>query len=228
MRDLMVHEKFEIEVLEKLNSRKLLDPLVFGGGTMLRLCHDLKRYSADLDFWFVRERDTSVYHRRMKSFLNADYTVSDAHNKRFTLVYEFRSGDYPRQLKIEIRKGLKKCKWKEMIAFSRHSHLQVLIKAMTLEQMMRNKIEAFLDRGEIRDCFDIEFLLRKGIPLRVSGKKLKTIKGKIQEFEARDFSVTLGSLLEKDMREYYRKNRFSFLEGTINSLLAGKLLPSEE
>ncbi|MCK7512410.1 MAG: nucleotidyl transferase AbiEii/AbiGii toxin family protein [Desulfobacterales bacterium] len=47
------HEAFEIEVLDKLNSAKLLDPLVFGGGTMLRLCHELNRYSVDLDFWFI-------------------------------------------------------------------------------------------------------------------------------------------------------------------------------
>ena len=30
---------------------------------------------------------------------------------------------------------------------------------------MKNKIEAFLDREEIRDCFDIEFLLRRGVDL---------------------------------------------------------------
>ena len=49
------HEIFEIEVLEKMKSTKILDPLVFGGGTMLRLCHELGRYSVDLDFWFIKE-----------------------------------------------------------------------------------------------------------------------------------------------------------------------------
>ncbi|MDH3259067.1 MAG: nucleotidyl transferase AbiEii/AbiGii toxin family protein, partial [Deltaproteobacteria bacterium] len=44
-----------MEVLEKLKNTGLLEPLVFGGGTMLRLCHELKRYSADLDFWFIKE-----------------------------------------------------------------------------------------------------------------------------------------------------------------------------
>jgi hypothetical protein len=39
------HEIFEIEVLDKMNSIRALDPLVFGGGTMLRLCHELNRYS---------------------------------------------------------------------------------------------------------------------------------------------------------------------------------------
>jgi hypothetical protein len=40
-----------------------------------------------------------------------------------------------------------------------------MLRAQTLAQTMINKVEAFLDRGEIRDCFDIEFLLRRGISL---------------------------------------------------------------
>jgi predicted nucleotidyltransferase component of viral defense system len=217
----MVHEKFEIEVLERLNSRKLLDPLVFGGGTMLRLCYDLNRYSADLDFWFVKKTDVPKFHNKMKTFLNSVYTVSDAHSKRFSLVYEFRSSDYPRQLKIEIRKGVKECKWKEVIAFSRGSHVQVSVKAMTLEQMMRNKIEAFLGRGEIRDCFDIEFILRKGVPIKASRKELEEMRDGIGQFKARDYSVILGSLLEKETREFYKKNRFEYLDRAITTLLSG-------
>ncbi|NOY52023.1 MAG: nucleotidyl transferase AbiEii/AbiGii toxin family protein [Deltaproteobacteria bacterium] len=220
MRDLITHEKLEIEVLEALNSRKLLEPLVFGGGTMLRLCHDLNRYSAGLDFWFVKETDTSAYHKRMKAFLNERYQVSDAHNKRYTLVYEFRTAGYPRHLKIEIRKEIRKCKWKEMIAFSKHTHRQVLLKAMTLEQMMQNKIEAFLDSEEIRDCFDMEFMLRKGVSLQTPKNQLEKLRSRILKFKARDFSVTLGSLLDRETREYYRKNRFEYLVGNINHLLS--------
>jgi hypothetical protein len=39
------------------------------------------------------------------------------------------------------------------------------LKAHTLEQTMKNKIAALMERGEIRDGFDIEFLLRQGVPL---------------------------------------------------------------
>ena len=49
------HEIFEIEVLDRMKSARMLDPLVFGGETMLRLCHDLNRYSVDLDFWFLKK-----------------------------------------------------------------------------------------------------------------------------------------------------------------------------
>ena len=48
------HEEFEMEVLYRMNSGRILEKLVFGGGTMLRLCHELNRYSADLDFWLIR------------------------------------------------------------------------------------------------------------------------------------------------------------------------------
>ena len=55
MEALELHERFEIEALEVLNSAKLLEPLLFGGGTMLRLCHGLNRYSVDLDFYFKKK-----------------------------------------------------------------------------------------------------------------------------------------------------------------------------
>ena len=42
---------------------------------------------------------------------------------------------------------------------------QVIVRTLTLEQMMKNKIDALLDRHEIRDAFDIEFLLRSGVLL---------------------------------------------------------------
>jgi len=55
MEELIKLEKFEIEVLEYLNSGKFLDNLVFVGGTMLRLCYGLNRFSNDLDFWVIKE-----------------------------------------------------------------------------------------------------------------------------------------------------------------------------
>ncbi len=54
MQDLEKQEQFELEVLDRLNSEKLLGNLVFGGGTMLRLCFGLNRFSVDLDFWVVK------------------------------------------------------------------------------------------------------------------------------------------------------------------------------
>ena len=210
------HEIFEIEVLEALKSSKLLEPLVFGGGTMLRLCFELKRYSADLDFWFVRKVPVKGYFEKIKEVLAQKYDLTDAQIKFYTLLLEIRSSDYPKRLKIEIRKELKECDFQERIAFSRSSNRQVILRVHTLEQTMKNKLDALLDRGEIRDGFDIEFLLRKGIaiPELRKERKIKLIK-RIEGFKEKHFKVTLGSILEKDIRKYYIENRFSYLREKI-------------
>lgn len=215
------HEEFEIEVLDKMNSAKLLDPLVFGGGSMLRLCHDLNRYSVDLDFWFVKKISPHDYYDKIQSAIVKDYEITDSQMKHYTLLFELRSALYPKRLKIEIRRERKDCDYEKKIAFSTFSTKQVVLNAHTLDQTMRNKIEAFLDRGEIRDCFDIEFLLRRGVDLPVlSGEQSIEFREKLAGFKDRDFKVKLGSILENDIRNYYNVNRFSYLKEKLGLLLS--------
>jgi hypothetical protein len=207
------HEIFEIEVLEKMNSMKVLAPLVFGGGSMLRLCHELNRYSVALDFWIIKKISQADYFKRMQQVFNKEYEITDSQIKHYTLLFELRSALYHRRLKIEIRKGMKSWDYQEKIAFSKFSTKQVVLKAHTLEQTMKNKIAAFLDRGEIRDSFDIEFLLRRGVGLPDFNKKqLNQFQKKLAGLKERDFKVKLGSILENDIREYYFTHRFSYLE----------------
>ncbi|MFN3551280.1 MAG: hypothetical protein ACK4WJ_05695 [Endomicrobiia bacterium] len=40
----------------------------------------------------------------MKDILAQRYTITDKENKFFTLLFEIKSENYPRKLKIEIRK----------------------------------------------------------------------------------------------------------------------------
>jgi len=207
------HEIFEIEVLEILKNSKLLEPLVFGGGTMLRLCFELKRYSADLDFWFVKKVDIKSYFEKIKQVLEQKYDLTDEQIKFYTLLLEVRSGDYPKRLKIEIRKEVKECDFQERIAFSKYSNRQVILRVHTLEQAMINKVNALLERGEIRDGFDIEFLLRKGIAIpQLNKEQENNLKKRIDGFKEKDFKVKLGSILESDIRKYYIENRFTYLK----------------
>ena len=213
------HEAFEIEILDKMNSAKVLEPLVFGGGTMLRLCHELSRYSVDLDFWFVKRTPQKKYFDTIKKAFEKDYEITDAKIKHYTFLFELRSAQYPKRLKIEIRRELKQCDYQKMIAFSRTSSRQVLVNAHTLGQAMKNKIQALLDRAEIRDGFDIEFLIRRGVDLPVSSARdAAALQKKIARFRDIDFRVKLGSIVGKDIRDYYVDNRFSFLEGKLAAM----------
>ena len=213
------HEVFEVEVLERMNSAKMLDSLVFGGGSMLRLCHELNRYSVDLDFWFVKKISKNGFFETGRKTFKKDYEITDAQMKRYTILFELRSAQYPKRLKIEIRREWKDCDYQQTIAFSRFSTKQVVLKAHTLDQTMKNKIKAFLDRGEIRDCFDIEFMLRRGVKMPLKDERQSMVfQKKLTLLKDRDFKVKLGSILEDDIREYYITHRFRFLQEKLASI----------
>ncbi|MBN1365712.1 MAG: nucleotidyl transferase AbiEii/AbiGii toxin family protein [Syntrophaceae bacterium] len=219
MRDLIQHEQFELEVLSRLQSGRFLANLIFGGGTMLRLCHGLNRYSVDLDFWVVRNMDWAKYYSRMEKYLGQFYKIADSANKHFTILFELKSPQFPRSLKIEIRKTEKKVKMETSIAYSPHSTAQVMLKTVALEDMMTSKIEAFLDRREIRDAYDMEFMVKRGIVLNADNETVTRLLAGLEKLGKKDFPVKLGSLLDVSERKYYVENGFRILEATLREKL---------
>lgn len=215
MQTLQNLEVLEIEILELLNSIKVLEYLYFGGGTMLRLCHNLNRYSTDLDFWLNVSSDSKLIYQLIRKTLANNYKLTDSMNKRNTILFEFKSSSVNRALKIEIRKEQQNFDWEYKIAFSKFTTKQVMVKALTLEQMMKNKFEALISRKIIRDAFDIEFLLMRGINLPSDKTKLEKALLIINNFKEQDYKVTLGSMLDKKDRAYYISNKFKLLKEEI-------------
>jgi len=214
MQDLIMQERFELEVLDRLNSGKFLTQIIFGGGTMLRLCHGLERFSVDLDFWVIKDLGPEFF-ENMKGYLAKHYDIKDSAKKFYTILFELRSPDYPRSLKLEIRRQVKKIHVEQVIAYSKYATTQVFLKAVSLRDMMESKFEAFLDRQEIRDVFDMEFLFKRGVPLEASVDTLREVLRLINAFPRRDYTVKLGSLLEKEQRKYYSAENFKILKGAL-------------
>ena len=213
MKRLEDHENFEMAFLSLLASNRLLDRIVFGGGTMLRLCHELPRYSLDLDFWFYRNTDFSDFFTRLRDAASASYEITDAEEKHYSLLLEIRRARGTTKLKAEIRKTLApRGSSEQNIAYSPHFPSQVLVRGFTLRQMFKNKVAALTDRGEVRDAFDLEFLVRKGVEPDLNDEEKKTVTRRLGSFKKRDFDVKLGSIILPELREYYRVNRFRFLE----------------
>lgn len=212
MQHLIKQEQFEIEVLDRLNSRRLLKDLVFCDGTMLRLCYGLDRFSVDLDFWMVKKIHTVRLFNNTRECLGQFYKVSDAQRKYHTLLFEIKHKNYPRCLKIEIRREPKRVPTEQVIAYSQYASTQVLLTAVSLKGMMAAKIQAFVGRKEIRDAFDIEFLLKKGIPLPADSALLERVKETIDSLTNKDYTVKLGSLLEPAQRKYYVSENFKILK----------------
>jgi len=202
-----------MEVLQWLRSKGLLSPLVFGGGTMLRLCHEMPRYSLDMDFCFYKEVEYDSFYHQLENLISQEYDVTDMQNKFYSILVEIRKRAGMPKLKIEIQKSLAAGgTTEEKIAFSPHFATQVLVRGFTLNQMCKNKVSALLDRVEIRDAFDLEFLARRGVDLDLSQQDKKKIIERLHGFTKRDFSVKLGSVLLSEVRDYYNQQEFTFLE----------------
>lgn len=216
LRDL---EIFEIDLLDHLNTIRVIEKLFFGGGTMLRLCHNLNRYSTDLDFWLKPEINVDKLFNNLLSSLSNKYEIIDSANKKFTILFQIRSRVSKRSLKIEIRKNQKNFEWERKIAFSKYSTKQVQVLGLTLKQMMNNKIEALLSRKIIRDCFDIDFLFKRGIPLPNDNETLNKMLKIIDSFGDKDFKVTLGSLLDEEERELYKQIKFDALRTEVVGMI---------
>lgn len=182
---------------------------------MLRLCHGLDRYSVDLDFWLRDPEQGKDLLAQLSASLSRYYLLKDVAEKFHTLIVELRSPTYPRSLKIEIRKKVEEFNTESAIAHSPHSTRQVLVEVPTLGEMMASKAAAFLDRGEIRDAYDMEFLVKRGIH-PVGGKEpLAKILRRIESLSKRDYSVKLGSLIESSKRKHYRDQNFRILKEAI-------------
>ncbi|MBZ0198356.1 MAG: nucleotidyl transferase AbiEii/AbiGii toxin family protein [Ignavibacteriaceae bacterium] len=219
-KDLRALELLEIEILDLLNSNKILNQLYFGGGTMLRLCHNLNRYSTDLDFWVTENVDYKKIFSSIERLLSPSYNLIDSQNKFYSLLFQIKSPTSKRSLNIEIRKEQSNFEWERKIAFSRYTTKQVQLNGLTLRQMMKNKISALISRKIIRDCFDIDFLLKRGIPIEGEKETLLKMLEIIKSFKEKDFKVTLGSVLDSGEREFYNENKFNFLQQEIIAKLS--------
>ena len=224
MNPLIAHERFEMETLEGMQRMKVLDRLIFCGGTMLRVCYRLDRYSVDLDFYLKphTKQFSKTFDEMAAAFRGKGLEITDHQVKHATYLMEIRSVSAPRRLKIEIRKDPPIPQETELaIAYSEHApEIQVRVTATTLAQMWRNKIEALVNRREIRDAYDLEFLLRRGagriqdLSEEVRSDVLKII----MSFTKQDFRSTLGSLLPPESRKMYEQGKFSLLESELRAL----------
>jgi predicted nucleotidyltransferase component of viral defense system len=216
------HEQFEMEVLQHLQRCRILEYLIFGGGTMLRLCHGLPRYSTDLDFYLFDQSRAKELFQKIHDYLQVHYTLIDGQDKYNTHLFELKSPNYPRKLKIQINKKKVIPNTQLSIAWSPNSSQQVPVTIIPLKTMMQFKFEAFIDRKEIRDAYDIEYLVRRGISLLREKDKLEEVRKQIMALTPNDYNIKLGSILAPDQRAYYRENKFSFLLGTIQGQLNSK------
>lgn len=218
MQRLIDHEALQMAMLQWLGSKRFLGSLAFGEGSMLRLCHELPRYSIDMVFWFFKQEDYEHFYDRLYDALSQHYDINDAQNNSYSILVEIWIEKRMAKLKMEVHKTIAPPgSSEEKIAFSSHFPTQVLVRGFTLKHMLKNKVLALINRGEIRDAFDLEFIVRKGVALNLSeiqrGKVVKRLMG----FKKKDFEEKLGGILVPELKDYYKQQGFAYLEDKIAS-----------
>ncbi len=172
--------------------------LIFKGGTALKKCYGLGRFSEDLDFTCLSKIDV----KKLENGL-----------KRFNIEFEIEKKEYENGLKIILRIkgplyiGIRPSLCKFIIDFSFRENviLKPEIKSigrfleeiplfdvyvMQEKEILAEKVRAILTRGKARDVYDLWFLLEKDIKFdkKLIEEKLKYYK---QKWDFREFEKKL-------------------------------------
>jgi hypothetical protein len=210
------HEALQMAVLQWLGSKRMLSKLAFGEAAMLRLCHELPRYTSDLNFCFFNETDYNLFYDRLSNTLIKEYDLINAQNNLDSIFLEIRGNKKFNKLTIEIQKiTASSGTSEEKIAYSPHFPNQVLLRGLTLKQVLQSKVSALLSSGTIRDAFDLAFLVKKGVILDIPDAQKKRILKIVKGLKTADFDIKLRSILIPEMKNIYVEEGFSILEESL-------------
>ena len=177
-------EYLQILFLNCLYKERLAEKIYFKGGTCLHLFYNSPRFSEDLDF------STSLSGKRIKCFLkeiikkfqievpgsSLSFIYQGKNSLRFRLKYESKFLKFPQTIRLDfslerifLEPNILSLKTKFPVNFFS------LVSCQKEEEILAEKIRAFLWRGRGRDIFDLWYLLDKGVLInkRLLKKKLK-------------------------------------------------------
>lgn len=171
-------EYAQIIFLEALYMQPQSVNIVFKGGTCLRLIYGGQRFSEDLDFTLVGEKDsaTVLINRAVKYFGEhfpgaylKERTIG-INAPGYTYLLKFSLPDLPFEASMHLDFSLRG----DVFAPTENRLIQIkgyplnparpLIKALSKKELLAEKVRAFLCRDKLRDLYDIAFLLNDTEP----------------------------------------------------------------
>lgn len=157
-------------------SRTFPDSLVFKGGTALMICHNLDRFSEDLDFTATRKKDVKQLIKEIQKKLQEQGIETTIENEETTPIsksFHIRckgptyNGTRQTTRKIEIdisyREAVKLQTETTRIIHPYNDTPTFYIQSMQLEEILAEKIRAILTRQKARDVYDTEYLIARNI-----------------------------------------------------------------
>jgi len=127
---------------------------VLHGGTLIWRCFNGNRFSEDLDFYFP-EKSREKVKEFFESLKRMGFSV-DKLKIRERSVFSRLSF---RRVEIRVEAVFKKVK-AALLDYECVDGRIIPVKGLTAEELLEEKIEAFINRKKIRDLYDIYFLVK--------------------------------------------------------------------
>lgn len=243
MRPVIEKELLHYDILFALDEARLLDNLVFQGGTSLRLCRKSNRYSEDLDFAGGKDFNSNML-MEMKTVI--EKYIGNRYGLEVTVKEPSSLKKEPKYAELKIdkwqiavvtspeHKHLPKQKIKLEVAnipaytkeplplsknydFLPEGYSSTLIYTETLNEVMADKIISLPATQKYirhRDVWDLVFLQRRGANIDID-----LVKKKIEDYKIEDFSKMLDaridSLKEIVYGDVFAKEMGRFLQEDI-------------
>jgi len=156
------HKFFLVQILKDIYSDiELANDLGFKGGTALMFFYNLPRFSIDLDFNLLNNKNEVKVFNSVRQIVLKYGKIHDEAIKHFGPIIVLDYGIGERKLKVEISNR----------NFNDHyeilNFLGINMKVMVQPDMFAHKLCALTDRGELvsRDIFDVWFFMQKQTPV---------------------------------------------------------------
>jgi len=205
------HKFFLVQILKDIYSDiELANDLGFKGGTALMFFYNLPRFSIDLDFNLLNNKNEDKVFHSVRQIVLKYGKIHDEAKKHFGSIIVLDYGIGERKLKVEISNR----------NFTDHyeilNFLGINMKVMVQSDMFAHKLCALTDRGELasRDIFDVWFFMQKQTPLNKGiiefrmkmpyNDYMQTCIDRLGEIKETRLLQGIGELMDEELKSFVR------------------------
>jgi len=212
--DIAKHKNILIKILKEIFINASVGPFLgFKGGTAALLFFNLNRFSVDLDFDLIDEKQEDYIFNQIKNILEKYGKLKEAEKKRYSLFYllSYDNKDVNAQnVKVEI--NLRNFNSRYTV----ESYLGISMKVMIKEDMFAHKIVAMYERlGRTnRDIFDVYFFFSHNWPMNKNIVESRTgmsyreflvkLLDSLEKFDNKDILSGMGELLDERQKVWVK------------------------
>lgn len=209
--DIATHKTILFQILKDIYTDTSISPyLGLKGGTAALMFYGLDRFSVDLDFDLLDERQEDNVFERVVQIAENYGTLKESHKKHFSLFCLIAYDDKSRNIKVEINRRQFGSRYEIK------TYLGISMNVMLLEDMFAHKLMAMHERIDKtgRDIYDVWFFLKARSPINktiVENRAGESFDGlvkkcidQLETMDNRQVLRGLGELLTSGQKDWAR------------------------